>query len=93
MIRRIAPRSFERIERCASTWRASSPAPVFEKDELPLWLENGRIGSGAIDAGTPNRLDPQIDGGWVAAVEMPARSANGRSRLTVQLWLPPDALT
>jgi hypothetical protein len=69
------------------------PGASIRKDELPLWLEIGRLASGAIDAGTPNRLDPQIDGGWVAAVEMPARSANGRSRLTMQLWLPPDALT
>jgi hypothetical protein len=29
----------------------------------------------------------------LAAVEMPASSANGRSRLAMQLWLPPEALT
>ena len=33
------------------------------------------------------------DGGWLAVVEMPARSANGRSRLAMQLWLPPEAVT
>ncbi len=33
------------------------------------------------------------DGGWVAVVAMPARSGNGRSSLTMQLWLPPAALT
>ena len=28
------------------------------------------------------------NGGWLAAVEMSATSGNGRSRLTMNLWLP-----
>jgi hypothetical protein len=28
------------------------------------------------------------NGGWLAAVEMPATSGNGRFRLTMNLWLP-----
>jgi len=33
------------------------------------------------------------DGGWVAALTVPAGSANGRSTLTMPLWLPPEAFT
>jgi hypothetical protein len=55
--------------------------------------ENLRVTGGACDVGTTSRLDPQIRRGWLAAVEMPASSPNGRSRLAMQLRLPPEALT
>ena len=32
------------------------------------------------------------NGGWLAAVEMPATSGNGRSRLTMNRWLPADVV-
>jgi hypothetical protein len=32
------------------------------------------------------------DGGWLAVVLMPARSANGKSKVTMQLWLEPDMI-
>lgn len=32
-------------------------------------------------------------GAWLAAVDVPAGSANGRCRITMQLWLEPDAFT
>jgi hypothetical protein len=56
--------------------------------------QSWRVTAGACNVSATNRLDPQItDGGWLAAVEMPAGSANGRSQLAMQLWLPPEALT
>jgi hypothetical protein len=33
------------------------------------------------------------DGGWLAVVLMPAGSANGKSRVTMQLWLEPDVIS
>lgn len=34
----------------------------------------------------------RADGAWLACTEMPVRSANLRSELTMTLWLPPHAL-
>lgn len=50
------------------------------------------------------RLEPWMDarqvawvrracGGWLAVVLVPAGSANGRSAVTMQLWVPPDVIT
>jgi hypothetical protein len=69
------------------------PANAGRRDELPLWVKSFGL-----------RLEPSMrarqlawirraDGGWLAIVAMPASSANGRSTLTMQLWLPPDGLT
>jgi hypothetical protein len=33
------------------------------------------------------------NGGWLAVVLVPASSANRRCRVTLQLWLEPDAFT
>jgi hypothetical protein len=33
------------------------------------------------------------DGGWLAVVLMPAGSANGKSKITMQLWLEADMIT
>jgi hypothetical protein len=69
------------------------PASGIRKDELPLWVKSCGL---LLDPVMPARQIAWVrrsDGGWLAAVEMPASSANGRSRLTMQLWLPPEALT
>ena len=64
------------------------------QDELPLWVKTSAL-----------RLEPAMrarqvawirrasDGGWLAVVLMPAGSANGQSRVTMQLWLGPDMIT
>jgi hypothetical protein len=69
------------------------PAAGIRKDELPLWVKAFGL---LLQPVMPARQIAWIrrsDGGWLAAVEMPANSANGRSRLVMQLWLPPEALT
>ncbi|WP_100522662.1 hypothetical protein [Mycobacteroides abscessus] len=41
------------------------------------------------------RLVAQVrrtDGDWFAVVEVPAASGDGQSRLTMQLWLPPEVV-
>ncbi|OHU71411.1 hypothetical protein BKG86_17315 [Mycobacteroides chelonae] len=35
----------------------------------------------------------RADGGWMAVVLVPIESSNGRSVLTMQLWVTPDAIT
>ena len=40
---------------------------------------------------SPGSADP--DGGWLAVVLVPASSANGKSKVTMQLWLEPDLIT
>ena len=35
----------------------------------------------------------RFDGGWLAVVRVPATSANRQSRLTMQLWVEPDAIS
>ncbi len=69
------------------------PAGGIRKDELPLWVKAcGLLLEPAMSARQIAWVR-RSDGGWLAAVEMPASSANGRSRLAMQLWLPPEALT
>lgn len=63
------------------------------QDELPLWVKTCGL-----------RLEPRMrarqvawirrasDGGWLAVVLMPAGSANGQSRVTMQLWLSPEMI-
>jgi hypothetical protein len=64
------------------------------QDELPLWVKTSGL-----------RLEPTMharqvawirrasDGGWLAVVLMPAGSANGKSKITMQLWLEADMIT
>jgi hypothetical protein len=64
------------------------------QDELALWLKASAL-----------RLEPSMrarqvawirraaDGGWLAVVLMPAHSANGKSKVTMQLWLEPDMIS
>lgn len=59
---------------------------------VPMWCRSSGL-----------RLEPQMpgrqiawvrrfDGGFFAVVEVVAGSANGRSRLTMQLWVEPDMI-
>lgn len=69
------------------------PATGIRKDKLPMWVKACGL------LLEPAMLARQVawirrsDGGWLAVVEMAANSANGRSRVVMQLWLPPEALT
>lgn len=62
-------------------------------DGVPLWCRSSAL-----------RLEPQMlgrqiawvrrfDGGYFAVVEVVAGSANGRSWLTMQLWVEPDMIS
>jgi hypothetical protein len=69
------------------------PATGIRKDEIPLWVKSAGL---LLEPSMPARQIAWLrksDGGWVAALAMPVRSANGRSRLTMQLWLPADAVS
>jgi hypothetical protein len=69
------------------------PARGVRRDELPLWVKSCGL---RLEPSMPARQLAWIrraDGGWLAIVVMPASSANGRSTLTIQLWLSPDGLT
>ena len=69
------------------------PAAGIRKDEIPLWVKSAGV---LLEPAMPARQIAWLrksDGGWVAAVQMPARSANGRSHLTMHLWLPADAIS
>ncbi|MBE5477841.1 hypothetical protein E3G68_005174 [Mycobacteroides abscessus] len=67
------------------------PPPVARKDELPLGLKASGLWL------EPHMIGRQIawlrraDGEWLACVQMPASSANKRSKLLMTLWLPPHA--
>jgi hypothetical protein len=64
------------------------------QDELPLWVKAYAL-----------RLEPVMrarhvawirrasDGGWLAVVLMPAGSGNGKSSVTMQLWLKAEMIT
>jgi hypothetical protein len=74
--------------------RAFPDAGYRRQDEVPLWVKTSGL-----------RLEPSMrarqvawirrasDGGWLAVVLMPAGSANGQSRVTMQLWLEADMIT
>lgn len=58
-----------------------------------MWVKSGGL---RLEPSMPARQIAWIrraDGGWLALVMMNASSANGRSTVTMQLWLPPDGLT
>jgi hypothetical protein len=68
------------------------PSKARRKDELPMWVKAFGLHL------EPTMMARQIawirtsNGGWLAAVEMPARSGNGRSRLAMNLWLPAEVV-
>jgi hypothetical protein len=69
------------------------PATATRKDELPLWVRAGGLQLEATMAARQVAWIRTSTGGWVAYVQMPAASGNGRSRLTMDLWVPADALS
>lgn len=69
------------------------PASGIRKDELHLWVKAGGLLLEPAMSARQIAWIRRSDRGWMAAVEMPAGSANGRSQLAMQLWLPPEALT
>ncbi|MBY0286769.1 MAG: hypothetical protein K2X52_06435 [Mycobacteriaceae bacterium] len=69
------------------------PPTGIRRDELPLFVKSGGL---LLEPAMKARQIAWLrrsDGGWAACLQMPAGSANGRSRLTMQLWLPPEALS
>lgn len=69
------------------------PTSGIRKDELPLWVKACGLLLEPVMFARQVAWIRRADGGWLAVVEMPAKSANGRSRVAMQLWLPPEALT
>lgn len=51
-----------------------------------------RLAAGSVDGWTPGRV-AAADGGWLALVLLPAASTNETARMTLQLWVEPDAIT
>jgi hypothetical protein len=74
--------------------RAFPGAGHVRQDELPLWVKTSAL-----------RFEPSMrarqvawirrasDGGWLAVVLMSAGSANGKSTVTMQLWLEPEMIS
>lgn len=74
------------------TSRLFPPSGV-RRDELPLWVKSFGL---QLEPWMPARQLAWIrraDGGWLAIVTVSASSGNGRSTVTMPLWLPPDELT
>lgn len=70
-----------------------SPPTAVRKDKLPLWVKSSGL---LLDPEMPARQLAWIrrsDGGWIALVQLTAKSANRQSQLTMDLWLPPNAFT
>lgn len=64
------------------------------RDEIPMWVK-----SGGMLLSAPYMPARQIawvkranDNMWLAVVLMPVASGNGRSRVTMQLWLEPGMI-
>ncbi|MCT7371959.1 hypothetical protein [Mycolicibacterium llatzerense] len=75
-------------------WKVMPPNRFdeFRSDRVPMWLKCDGL---SIEPTMRGRLVAWVrktTGGWVCVVEVPACSANGKSRLTMQLWLPPDVV-
>ena len=63
------------------------------QDELALWIKSGGL---RLDPWMPGRQVAWLrraDGGWLALVLLPAASTNETARMTLQLWVEPDAIT
>lgn len=61
--------------------------------ELPLWVRSFGLRVEAHMLARQVAWIRRSDGGWLAAVLMPAASSNGKSRLTVPLLLDPRLIT
>ena len=56
--------------------------------------QGGRAATGTVDERTPGCLDQTgLGRGMAGVVLVPASSANGKSKVTMQLWLEPDLIT
>ncbi|MGJ6127474.1 hypothetical protein QN239_33375 [Mycolicibacterium sp. Y3] len=63
------------------------------QDELPLWVRSFGL---RLDAWMPARQTAWVrrsDGGWLAVLQCTATSTNGHTKLTMSLWLEPEAIT
>jgi hypothetical protein len=83
------------VEMSASTTAGARVFPVtgIRKDALPLWVKSCGLLLEPVMLARQVAWIRRSDGGWLAVVEMAANSANGRSRVVMQLRLPPEALT
>jgi hypothetical protein len=64
------------------------------QDELSLWVKACALRlESSMRARQVAWIRRASDGGWLAVVLMPAHSANGKSTVTMQLWLEPDMIT
>jgi hypothetical protein len=62
-------------------------------DTLPLWVKSLGLRVEAHMHARQVAWVRRSDGGWLAAVLMPAASSNGKSRVTIPLWLDPRLIT
>jgi hypothetical protein len=63
------------------------------KDELPLWVKAGGLHLEPWMAARQFAWLRCTSGDWLAGILMPAGSANGQSRIMLQLWVEPDVIT
>jgi hypothetical protein len=68
------------------------PSKATRKDELPMWVKAFGLHLEPTMKAWPIAFIRTSNGRWLAAVEMPATSGNGRSRLTMNLWLPAEVV-
>ena len=61
------------------------------QDELALWIKSGGLRLDPWMAGRQVAWLRRADGGWL--VLLPAASTNETARMTLQLWVEPDAIT
>lgn len=62
-------------------------------DGVPMWCRAGGLRLEPYMPGRQIAWVRRFDGGFFAVVEVAAGSANGRSRLTMQLWCEPSMIT
>jgi len=62
------------------------------QDELALYVKAEGLRLEPWMEGTIRAWLRRADGGWIAWVLVPAASTNGVARLTLQLWVQPDAI-
>jgi hypothetical protein len=63
------------------------------QDELALWIKGAGL---RLEPWLPGRQVAWLrraDGGWLAVVLLPAASTNQATRVTLQLWVEPTAIT
>lgn len=75
-------------------WRVVPPTRFdkFRSDQVPMWLKCGGLQIEPVMRGRQLAWVRRTTGGWLAVCEVVACSPNGRSHLTMQLWLPPDVV-